>query len=56
MNANGQLETADLLALQHTVGTASATVVANAVPEPGTLLLLALALPLLAAQVKRRRR
>lgn len=53
---SGQMETTDLLALTHSVGAASATVTANAVAEPGTLLLLALALPLLAARVKRRRR
>jgi hypothetical protein len=56
LNAGGQFETFDLLTLPYTVGSASATVAPNAVPEPGTLLLLALALPLLAFAVKRRRR
>ena len=46
--------TTNLLDLPHIVGGALATIVPNAVPEPGTVLLLALVLPLLA--VKRRRR
>ena len=42
--------TIDLLAFPHEVGSATVTIV-NGVPEPGTLLLLALALPLLAARI-----
>jgi hypothetical protein len=53
---SGQLETTDLLALPHTVGSATVTIVPNGAPEPGTHLLLALALPLLAARVRRWRR
>jgi hypothetical protein len=47
--------TTDLLALPHEVGSATVTIVASA-PEPSTLLLLALALPLLAARIARQRR
>lgn len=43
---SGLLLTQDLLALPHTTGSASVTITANAVPEPGTLLLAALALGL----------
>jgi hypothetical protein len=54
---SGLLQTQDLLALPHTTGSASVTITANAVPEPGTLLLAALALllvPLVRRPLRRR--
>lgn len=49
-------QTFNLLSLTHTVTPAAATIVARAVPEPGTLLLLGLALLLLASRLARPRR
>jgi hypothetical protein len=52
--AQFQGQTTDLLRLPFTVGAGSATITPNQVPEPGSLLLVALALPLLAATRVRR--
>lgn len=53
--ALGEFLTTDLLALPHTVGSATATVTTATVSEPGTLLLLLAAIPLLSLRLNGRR-
>ena len=52
----GEFETADLLALAHTVGSATTTILPGLVSEPGTFVLLALAASMLAIPRGQRRR